>query len=64
MAEPITYKEFYNIVLNPFDDELARLSLFEKTRLLVINRLVALTQAGLLYWWFYQRLRKTEKWIQ
>ena len=60
LLENIPYNNYLNLVMCPY---LENSGDFRKLRYLITNRLLLLGVSGLLYSWFYNRLKKTDRWV-
>jgi len=63
-AGELPAKEYFQFFIFPMNEWLFENWSHKRLAImLIVNRLFFLSVAGLLYWWFYRRLQKTEKWI-
>jgi len=53
-------REYYEIFIEPFIEDTGK---FKSATALIVNRSILFFLIAFLYSWFYERLRKTEKWI-
>lgn len=60
---PIPFRDYYRPFMNPCDEKFDGDTLFQRVKVLLINRIVLLAAISCFYWWFYQRLKKIERWI-
>jgi len=60
----LPYGEYYNIFIFPMTERYwENWSRARVIIMLLVNRLFLLAMAGLLYWWLFRRIQKTERWI-